>query len=383
MTKKMMLFLTGLALLFFLSGCVGMSPLSQAAVDNDIGKIKTLVAEGTDVNELDKTAYIYFTPLWCAVDSRNQEAVKALLELGADPNRNSSYYGYSRSSNSYGYTSAGSYRFVGGPLMAAVLEEDTIIVEMLLKAGADPKAIAEEAPVESSPGMDPLGYGAMNGNLDVAKLLLSYGADANLKYPNNAKAAYEAMARGYLDYAVLLIKNGLKIESDPEYIHYNAELAHLAAGFYVQTDEKKSLQFYKQAVELYPGAVKTYESMANSKRLKEIGKTLFASAATAYYAYAAIEGVATSQPPLGNAGSGQYSYLYDPFYNLSFVVYNPNWTEEKYFRQKAIQSVRNQTICQKIVSCYEENKPNVALAKCVKETYQKEGEKDPGGDFWR
>jgi hypothetical protein len=55
-------------------------------------------------------------------------------------------------------------------------------------------------------------------------------------------------------------------------------------------------------------------------------------------------------------------------------TYNPNWTEEEYYRQKAIQSGKNQILCQKIVSCYEEGKPNVALADCVEEIYQKEKE---------
>ena len=369
-----MLILVGIALLLFLSGCVGVGPLSQAAVDNDTEKIKNLVAKGTNVNELDKTAYIYYTALWCAVDNRNHEAVKTLLELGADPNINSSYYGYSQSTNSYGYTSLGSYRFIGSPLMAAVLEEDVVIVEMLLKAGADPRAIAEEAPVESSPGMDPLGYGAMNGNMDVAKLLLSYGADANLKYPNNMKAAYEAINRGYFDYAVLLIENGFEIESDPEYMHYNAELAHLAADFYAQTDEEKSLQIYKQAIELYPGASKNYEAIAGGKWLKEIGKTMFAVAATTFYAYAGSQGIATSQPILGSPGPGRFSYGSSYLFN-SQIDYDPNWTEEEYFRYKANQSLKNQTLCQEIVSCYEENKPNVALADCVKETCQKRGKK--------
>ena len=348
----------------FSSGCASLDPLSKAAVNNDIGKIRKFVAEGADVNKLDKTAYMYRTALWCAVDNSNKEAVKTLLELGADPNIYSSDYGINKSGKYYGYGTRGEYRFNGSPLMAAVLEEDKIIVEMLLKAGANPNAIAEEAPIASCPGMDPLGYGAMNGNLDVATLLLNYGADVNIKYPNKDKAAYEAIARGYLDYAVLLIENGLEIESDPEYMHYNAELAHLAADFYAQTDEEKSLQFYKQAIELYPGAAKNYESIAEGKRFKEVGKMMFAAAATTFYSYAGSQGVTTTG---SFVGPGYYLYR---VYN-----YDPNWTEEEYFRQKAKQSIENQALCQAIVSCYEENKQDLTLADCVKETYQKEGKK--------
>ena len=180
------------------------------------------------------------------------------------------------------------------------------------------------------------------------------------------------MDRGYLDYAVLLIKSGLVIESVPEYMHYNAELAQLAANFYAQTDEEKSLQFYKQAIELYPGAAKNYESIADGKWLKEIGKEMFASAATAFYQYAETQRIATSQPILGSPEAGKFSYGSSYLFNNQ-IDYNPKWTETEYFRAKAKQNVKNQTLCQEIVSCYEENKPDVTLADCVKETYQEEG----------
>ena len=363
-----MLILTGLALLLYLSGCASLGPLSQAAADNDIEKIKTLVAEGTDVNELDKTAYMHHTALWRAVDTRNHEAVKTLLELGADPNIYSSDYGINKNGNYYGYGTRGEYRFNGSPLMAAVLEEDKITVEMLLKAGADPNAMAEEAPIASCPGMDPLGYGAMTGNVAVATLLLNYGADANVKYPNNVKAAYEAINRGYIDYAVLLIENGFEIESDPEYMHYNAELAHLAADHYASSDAEKAIQLYKQAIELYPGGAKNYESIADGEGAKEVGMMMVAAFGTVFNQYAASQGISSS----GSFTVPGAKYAYYRIYN-----YDPNWTKEEYFREKAKQSLESQTHCQEIVDCYEENKPKVALADCVKETYQKEEETLP------
>lgn len=343
----------------FFSGCASLDPLPQASVDNDIKKIKNLVDQGTNVNGIYKITSLrpdlYYTALWIAVDNRNNEAVKTLLELGADPNIHSSYYGN---------TQSGWYRFKGSPLMAAVLEEDVAIVEMLLKADADPNAIAKESAIESSSCMDPLGYGALKGNVDIATALLNYGADVNIKYPNKYKAAYEAMARGYLDYAVLLIEKGLEIESDPEYMHYNAELAHLAADFYAQTNEEKSLQFYKKAIELYPEAAKNYESIAEGKWAKEFGKGMLAAAGTAFNHYAATQGVNTAGSIIG------------PKYSLYRVHnYDPNLTEEEYYRQKAIQSRVSQTSCHEIVSCYEENKPDVALVDCVKSTYEKEGKK--------
>lgn len=97
---------------------------------------------------------------------------------------------------------------------------------------------------------------------------------------------------------------------------------------------------------------------------------LVAAFGTAFNQYAGSQGVATSGSfVVGNS----YAYrIYD---------YDPNWTEEEYFRQKAEQSVKSQTLCQEVVSCYEENKPNVALVNCIKDAYQKDGEKNRADDF--
>ena len=91
---------------------------------------------------------------------------------------------------------------------------------------------------------------------------------------------------------------------------------------------------------------------------------LFAIAATSFNKYAASQGVATSGSFTFPGAKYAYYRVYD---------YDPKWTAEEYFRAKAKQSGENQILCQKIVSCYEENKPDVALADCVKATYQKEG----------
>lgn len=358
----MLLLLSGLVVLLFLSGCLRFSlePLGQAAQANDIDKIKTLVAQGTDVNGLDKIRpHIYVTALCSAIDVHSHEAVATLLELGADPNIYSSFYGDSPTSPT------GYYRLIGSPLMEASIEEDVVVVEMLLKAGADPNALAEEAFIDGSACFDSLGYNAVNGRIDIATLLLEHGADANRTYQNNFKAAYEAIHRGYVDYIVLLLENGLEIEADPEYAHYNSEIAHLAAIHYAQTDEEKSMQFYKQAIALYPQGAQNYESIADDKKMGEFFTMMFAAAASTFNQYAASQGVASS---------GSYTVPGANYAYYTNYTYDPNWTEEEFYRAKAKQSEQNQILCQEVVDCFEENQQKVTLADCVKETYQTKNE---------
>lgn len=66
----------------FFAGCVG--PLYKAAFNGDVAAIKSLAASGTDINAYDGKVYLY-TPLMVAAMEGRTEAVKALLELGADP----------------------------------------------------------------------------------------------------------------------------------------------------------------------------------------------------------------------------------------------------------------------------------------------------------
>lgn len=357
-----------LILLIFLTGCFGLkpSPLNQAAWNNDVEKIKALIDSGAFVDEVAPCPRKNFkvfaaSPLDLAVLQGNIEAVKALLDAGADVNLSRYCHAITSNPEKFPTTpSQGYYGFKGSALMLSSLIGNLEITKLLLESGADVNQLTEKGLWGFSElnEFDAFSFSAELGHSEITKLLLKYGADPST-------SSYRALDRGRIDYLIILLEeNALKIESDPEYMHYNAELAHLAAYFYAQTEEEKSLQFYKQAIELYPGAAKNYESIADGKWLKEIGKEMFAMAATSFNKYAGSQGVATSG-----------SFVGSDFYIYRKYNYDPNWTEEQYFREKAKQSLRNKTICQEIVVCYEENKPSVTLADCVKETFKKEGEK--------
>ena len=365
-------------LLVFLKGCAGFepSPLNQAAWDNDVEKIKALIDAGALVDEVApcprKSFKVYAaSPLDSAVLQGNIEAVKALLDAGADVNLSRTCHAITSSPEKFPRTpSQGYYAFKGSVLMLSSLLGNLEISKLLLEYGADPNRFTEKGLWQFSElnEFDALAFSAAFGHSNITKLLLKYGADPST-------SSYRALDRGQLNYLILLLeKNALKIKSDPDNMHYNAELAHLAADYYAQTEEDKSIQFYKQAIEMYPRAAKNYDSIADGKWLKEFGKVMFAVAATAFYNYAGSQGVITSQPILGSPGPGKFSYGSSYLYN-SQIDYDPNWTEEQYFRAKAKQSLRNKITCQEVVACYEENRPSVTLANCVKETFKKEAKK--------
>lgn len=82
------------------------------------------------------------------------------------------------------------------PLHYAAHQGDVRIVEMLLKAGANPNA-------RSANGTTPLMMGAMSGVADVARALVKGGADPKLRNVNQDRAEDFALKRGHTDYAAV------------------------------------------------------------------------------------------------------------------------------------------------------------------------------------
>lgn len=118
--------------------------------DDQRRRLLSLLAEGADVNECDKNGV---TPLHHAVRFRNPGLVELLLDSGADVNRACSRSGSTPVHRAVNAT--------GAPGTAGKNKEQEQIIQLLLKAGADPM-------VRNKRGMSALDYVS---NLRIRELL--------------------------------------------------------------------------------------------------------------------------------------------------------------------------------------------------------------------
>ena len=84
------------------------------------------------------------------------------------------------------------------PLHAALAgRDDPAVVDLLLAAGADVKAVAAQ-------GVTPLHLAAARGNVELVRKLLAYGADPSATLADGQAPVTLAEARGYAEAAALL-----------------------------------------------------------------------------------------------------------------------------------------------------------------------------------
>ncbi len=127
----------------------------KVLLDGDPGQVNAVAGDG-------------FFPLGLAAFFGREEAVKALLARGADPN----------------FTARNSMKVRA--LHAAVASRSVSVARLLIEAGAD-----VDAPQEG--GFTPLQEAASNGQLDLARLLLDHGASVDVR-ADDGRTALE-MAR--------------------------------------------------------------------------------------------------------------------------------------------------------------------------------------------
>ena len=136
------------------------NPLCQAARNGDVEQIKSLLADGADVN--DKNEYGVTALMYAAGKGGNNAAVQALLDAGADVN--------ARDGNSSNGATA---------LMRASGKGDISIIKQLLDAGADVNITAGERNV-----MTALKFAAESGKEDAVQVLLQAGATGATNDPD-------------------------------------------------------------------------------------------------------------------------------------------------------------------------------------------------------
>lgn len=129
--------------------------LIEAVSNNDLTFVKSLIAQGADINtsySKESINYSENTPLIIAAESGRYDIVKLLIGLGVDTNK----------TNKYGET----------PLYYALGDEK--IATLLLENQADPN-------VRPGGGLSLFSIAVRNSNEKIASLLINYKADINGK----------------------------------------------------------------------------------------------------------------------------------------------------------------------------------------------------------
>jgi ankyrin repeat protein len=139
-----------LVVVILISGCAA-SPLHMAAERNDVSQVKSLLAEGVNINIRDDDGA---TPLHLAARAGHLKVVELLLANGAAVNAKN--------------------RYSSTPLHWSVYSNHIDVVKLLLSKGADVNA-------RSRSFVTPLFLAVWNGNAEMVKLLIAHGADVNAK----------------------------------------------------------------------------------------------------------------------------------------------------------------------------------------------------------
>jgi ankyrin repeat protein len=201
----------------------GVTPLSLAAINGNAAMIRRLLDAGVDPNTVDPAGE---TALMTAARTGAPDALRTLIERGAR-------------------VDARDPEFQQTALMIAVRENHPAVVALLIGAGAAANAQTRKGSIpafvppckgtgcgsegvginrgglpdrgrraEAKGGMTPLLYAARDGRLDVARVLISAGADIELSDVNGIRPLLTSVLNNHLDVARLLIEKGADVNAD-------------------------------------------------------------------------------------------------------------------------------------------------------------------------
>ncbi|KAM0800254.1 ankyrin repeat-containing domain protein [Usnea florida] len=193
------------------------SPLHAAVENKDIEMVQILIGAGADVNRMSvsgmsqmtlgvlpgSVAYeaLFATPIQLASQVNNTKIVKMLLDKGADPCRavhRETFYSDDQDT-------------VQTVLQSAVDHRNAVMVEMLLKAGAD----VNDRAGHLGPA---LAIAAANADLKMVRILLRHGSHINApagQFRESATALQAAAKTGDLEVVKELLDNGADVNADP------------------------------------------------------------------------------------------------------------------------------------------------------------------------
>jgi len=200
------LLLVGLAALL-MAGCTERpdTPLTQAAAANDAGAIRQLLDQGHKADEGGDS----WTPLIWASRSGSLDAIKVLLDAGADINR------AGPTGDDWDAT----------PLQHAILERQPGAVQLLLERGADVNR-------GDSKSLTPLFLAAGDTDPTLVKLLLAHGADPKVEDENGGTPLSHAVSAGPLHGPDRPMFGGCRVETVRVFVTHDQalRLKHNSAG---------------------------------------------------------------------------------------------------------------------------------------------------------
>ncbi len=182
------------------SGGGGLTALVFAAREGDLASARLLLDAGANVNQ---TTEYGWTPLLTAVNNRNYRVAQLLVERGADVNL----------ANKGGWTplylATDNRNIEGGDYPVPKADLDHLqLIELLLQKGANPNAKVRDNTLTRTiftmqwffeDGATPFVRAAQSGDVALMKLLLKYGADPKAVTANGDNALTAAGGIGWVD----------------------------------------------------------------------------------------------------------------------------------------------------------------------------------------
>lgn len=160
----------------------GDTPLMLSVYESDLEAVKQLLEQGADVQIENNSGE---TVLFSAANQDDMKILRAVIDTGIDLNHQENYYKQTA-------------------LFTPAEVGHTAALRLLLKAGANPN-------IKDKGGFTPLQWAAQEKQLNAMKTLISFGADVNNKSKKGITPLMSASIAGFYKGVELLLSAGADI----------------------------------------------------------------------------------------------------------------------------------------------------------------------------